>query len=278
MRIPQFIVGITIVSVGTSLPEFVSCLFGVLKDSPEIVLANVIGSNIANILLIVGIGAVMVKKIVIDRDLIDLDAPLLLLATAGLVVMILWDKTVNFWEGIIALSFYLIYLWYFLKQRTDHERSKKTESPKKLPKLVLGVVISGLFIFLGGNYLIESVLKISELLNIGTSIMALSVVAIGTSMPELIVSVQALRKGNAEMALGNIFGSNLFNGSLIVGIMALIEPLPASDMVVTVAVPFLIIATLIYVISTISKKIHSYEGLMYLLIYVLFMAKLLNLF
>jgi len=280
LGLPHFIIGVTIVSIGTSLPELASSISAVSKGITDIVAGNVVGSNIANILLVIGLAAVLSKKgrLEVTRNLINLDLPLL--AGGGVIMMLflLWDGHVTFWEGIIALLGYAIYLHYTIVYR---EKKKKEEIKKKEKlnlKIILGLILGATFIYYGANYTIESVIKISEILNIGTAVIALSAVAIGTSLPEIFVSVSAARRGNDAVALGNIFGSNIFNGFVVLGIPALIKTLDVPEAVIGIAVPFFIAATLLYVISGITRKIYKWEGAMYLLIYILFVSKLFNLF
>jgi len=176
------------------------------------------------------------------------------------------------------LTYLAVYLHYTLKYKEKEEKKEKVKKEKLDIKIILGLVLGAIFIYYGANYAIESVVKISEILNIGTAVIALSAVAIGTSLPEIFVSVSAARKGKDEIALGNIFGSNLFNGFVVLGIPALIKTLDVTSAVLSIAIPFFIAATLLYVISGITRKIYKWEGAMYLLIYILFIVKLFNLF
>ena len=155
---------------------------------------------------------------------------------------------------------------------------EKITSRKFNLNLFLTLIFSAFFLYIGAEFTIRSVISLSEILGIGTSVIALSAIAIGTSLPELAVSIQAARKNNGDMALGNVFGSNLFNGSLIIGIAGMIKPLPVSSEVYYTAIPFLFAATLLYFFSGLSRKIHNYEGAMFVGIYILFIAKLFNLF
>ena len=280
LGLSQFIIGVTIVSVGTSLPELASSISAVFKGVTDMVAGNVVGSNIANILLVVGLATIFSKKgrLQVTRNLINLDLPLLAGSGIILMLMFLWDGQITFGEGIIALLGYAIYLHYALKHKEGKQGKEKNKKEKIDIKIILGLVFGAIFIYYGANYAIESVIKISEILNIGTAVIALSAVAIGTSLPEIFVSVSAARKGQDEIALGNIFGSNLFNGFVVLGIPALIKTLDVTPVVISIAIPFFIAATLLYVISGITRKIYKWEGAMYLLIYVLFIAKLFNLF
>lgn len=296
-KISPFVIGVTIVALGTSFPELITSMFAVLRGASEIVVANALGSNITNILLIVGLSAVVARKLIVKRSLIDLDAPLLAASTA-IFLFIMWDGVINFGEGILLVLAFLIYLLYTIFQRGEEGRAVPEEMVEVLPsrverrkaekkataqvklnfKTFLFLIVGGALLAVGANYVIESVLKISELLKISASLIAITAVAIGTSLPELVVSVRAAAKKKYELALGNVFGSNVFNVLLVVGVPALFRPLTVDSLTFKIGLPFLIIATLLFIISGISRKIHIWEGLMYLLIYVLFIAKLCGLF
>jgi len=299
-KISPFIIGVTIVAIGTSFPELASSLAAVFKEATEIVVANALGSNIANILLIVGISAVAAGRLVVKRSLIDLDAPLLGAATFFF-IFVMWDKKIVLGEGILLISAFLIYLLYTIFQKRNEEetpeivevlpsrierREKEVEkiarlkeTPSKLNLKVFTFLILGMIgLAIGANYTIESVIKISELFKISTSLIAITAVAIGTSLPELVVSIQAALKKKYEIALGNVFGSNVFNVLIIVGIPALIKPLTVDELTFGIGLPFLVAATLLFIFSGISRRIHIWEGAMYLLLYILFIVKLCNLF
>lgn len=303
LKISPFIIGITIVSIGTSFPELASSIAAVLKGASEIVAANVIGSNIANILLIVGLSAVAARTLIVKRSLIDLDAPLLA-ATTVLFIFISWDRKIVFGEGILLLLGFAIYLLYTIFQRreeiitpelievlpggmeikvlpsrVERRRKETKEKTQKLNfKIFLFLILGIVGLIVGANYTIESVLKISEFLKISVALIAITAVAVGTSLPELVVSVRAAMKRKYEIALGNIFGSNVFNALIVAGIPALIKPLAIDDLTFSIGLPFLVIATLLFIISGISRRIHIWEGAMYLLIYILFIIKLCGLF
>lgn len=276
LGISPFIVGITIVSIGTSFPELISSIVATVQNVTEIVIANVIGSNLFNILMIIGFAAIFAKRLIITRDLINLDLPLLASFTALFIVACIWDRKFTFVEGIISLLAFLTYLHYSVKSKTVVEEEKVRKKGKITIKLIFAVVCSAFFVFLGAKYMVESVVKLSEITGIGTSVISLTAVAAGTSFPELFVSVVAAIKRKFELALGNILGSNIFNISLVTGISALIRPLYVSNSILTLGIPFLIIATLLMIFSGISKKIHNWEGAIMLLIYLIFLGKLFN--
>jgi cation:H+ antiporter len=301
LKISPFIIGVTIVAIGTSFPELASSIAATLKGATEVVTANTVGSNLANILLIVGLSAVAARTLIVRRSLIDLDAPLLGVATF-LFVFVMWDKEIVLGEGILLIFGFLIYLLYTIFHRKEEEKEglesgevlpsrverreieakiekiPEKASPKIGFKVFLFLILGMVGLAIGANYTIEAMLKISDILKIATSLVAITALAIGTSLPELVVSVRAASKKKYEIALGNIFGSNVFNILLVAGIPALIRPLVVDELTFRIGLPFLVIATLLFVISGISRKIHIWEGAMYLLFYILFIVKLCGLF
>lgn len=274
-----FIVGVTVVGAGTSFPELVSSLFATFRGVTDVAVANAVGSNIANILLVIGVAAVIGRRLAVSKNLIDLDIPLLASATV-LFLITAWDRQINLPEAIILVVAAVIYFLYTVIHRDDvdeekpRSRGKKTKIAfKDYVILVLGIV--GLA--LGAHFLIESVVQLSEILNIGTGVLTLVAVGFGTSVPELIVSVKAAWNKKPEVALGNIFGSNVFNILAVVGISGLFRTLDVSEITYMVGLPFLIGATFLFLLSGISRRIHVWEGAFYIAIYVFFIGKLFNL-
>jgi cation:H+ antiporter len=271
-----FIVGVTVVAAGTSFPELISSLVAVFKGVPEFVVANAVGSNIANTLLIVGICAIVAKRLTVTKDLIDLDLPLLSLATA-LFFVLAFDGKIEFFESVFLLIAYLIYLGFSLIYKDDLEQEQPPKS--KINYRDILILIGGVIgLAIGSKYLIDSVIELSSILNIAPAVIAISAVALGTSAPELIVSIKAAFRRQSEMALGNIFGSNVFNLLAVVGIPGLFSTLIIDEKTFSLGITVLIISTILFVISGISRRIHMQEGAMMLLIYAVFIAKLFNLF
>jgi len=293
-----FIVGVTIVGVGTSFPELISSFVAVFKGVPDVVAANAIGSNIANILLIIGVSAVIGKRLIVTKSLIDLDLPLLAISTV-LLLGVVWDKQITFGESLLMLVTYGIYLLYtvlhkdtedtgeiaeFLpsrQERRKHIAAHKKEEftrPKLVAKDFILLVVGILGLVFGAKYLIDALVNLSAMLNIATGVIAITAVAVGTSLPELLVSAKAALQKKSEIALGNIFGSNVFNALVVIGLPGLFRVLPVDNQIFIIGVPTMALATLLFVISGISRRIHMWEGAFYLLLYVLFIAKLFNWF
>jgi len=267
----SFIVGVVIVGLGTSLPELFSGLMALFRGVNEIVAANAIGSNIANILLVVGVAAIISKKLTVTKDLIDLDLPLLTISTV-IFVIAAWDRQISLRESILLLVVYLIYLGYTFMSREDDDGKTKRPKLKTVDFVWLIAGIIGLVV--GAKYLIDSVIKISEMLSLAPGVVSLVAVAFGTSLPELLVSVKAALNNKPEVAIGNIFGSNIFNILVVIGIPGLFSRLQLDEKTFAIGLPVMAVTTLIFVISGISKRIHMWEGAMYLVVYLFFIGKL----
>lgn len=286
LKLPAFIIGVTIVAIGTSLPELASSIASVMKGSSEIVIGNVVGSNIANIFLVLGIAAIVAKKLKIKYELIHVDLPLLI-CSAGLLAITVWDGVFSIPEAVICLIAIAIYIIYTIRSESggkDKEIRKEMKPElKKLRKrdklkatVWIMLILSAFFIYVGAEFTVSSVIELSKLLNIGTEIIAASAVALGTSLPELVVSVTAARKGNAEIAVGNVLGSNIFNSLAVMGIPAFFGVLIIPKSILAFSLPVMLFATFLYFFTTQDKQITRWEGYMLVLFYVLYMGKLLG--
>jgi len=276
LGLSSFIVGVLIVGMGTSLPELIAALAGVIQGIPEIVVAIAVGSNVTNIFLIVGISTLAGRLLTVAKDLIDLDLPLLFSGTALFFVTVS-DGVIVFSEAVILIIGYVIYVLYTLyhKEGEDiHDGVWPNIRPKIKTQDIVRFLVGIIGLIVGARYLVNSVVMISDLLQIGTSVITLTAVALGTSLPELIVSARAAYKGHSEVALGNIFGSNMFNILVVTGVPGLFTILPVDTATVRIGIPFLILATVLFVISGISKRIYMWEGAFYILLYILFLSKL----
>ena len=278
LGISPFLVGVTIVSVGTSLPELISSVVAVFQDSSEIVFGNVIGSNIANIFLIIGVASLISSPLRIQYELINVDLPLFV-GSAFLLGLTVLDGQFSINEAIICVFGYVVYVLYTISSGKEEQGSgEDKDSNKSLPLKQLGiVVVSSLFVFLGATYTIESVTKISEMLNIGKELIALSAVALGTSLPELIVTISAARKGNPEIAVGNVLGSNIFNSLMVMGIPRFIGELVIPEDVVSSGLLVLLVGTILFFFVTQDKQVTRWEGLIFFLFYAWFIGNIFGL-
>ncbi|MEX0933959.1 MAG: calcium/sodium antiporter [Candidatus Paceibacterota bacterium] len=284
-----FIVGVVIVGLGTSFPEFAASVAAVYQGVTEIVVANAVGSNIANILLVVGLAAIIGKKLEVNKNLIDLDLPLLIIATIFFVGVV-YDGEIVFIESVFLSILFIIYFLYTIFYKdTEHKEFEEgrveiiaEENPKALVGKKVGakeygfLLIGVIGLVVGAHFLVDSVISLAEIFNIGVGVITLAAVALGTSLPELTVSIKAAVDKKPEVALGNIFGSNAFNLLLVVGVPGLFSTLIVDNETLTLGLPVMIAATFIFLISGISRRIHIYEGAMYLAIYIFFLGTLLG--
>ena len=291
-----FIVGVLLVGIGTSFPELISSIVAVLQGVTEIVAANAIGSNIANILLVIGLASIVSGRLVVSKNLIDLDLPLVALSTALLFILVS-DGVVTRPESIFLVFGYVVYFMYILseeKPKADSTTDDIVEviddayddvtgptigktilaAPTHIFKEIGMLIFGAAALALGAKYLIDSVIALSEIFAISPGVISLAAVAFGTSLPEILVSVKAAFAGKSEVAVGNIFGSNVFNILAVIGIPGLFTAISVDEQTLTLGLPVLIIATSLFVISGISKQIHNWEGWMYITIYCVFILKL----
>jgi len=277
LGIPPFIIGVSIVAIGTSLPELISSIVAVLRGSSEIVVGNVIGSNVANVFLIMGIATIAVGRLTTAYELARVDLPLLV-GSALLLAVTIWDGEFVLPEALLCIAGGIIYLGYTSSARNGVERDTPRATGKPDAKLAIGLLAGAALIYLGARYTVESAVKVSRLLGIGTELVAVSAIAFGTSLPELTVTVSAARKGKAGIALGNILGSNIYNVFAVMGVPALFGKLIIPDNMLTFGLPMMLIATLLCFVMTQVKVVTKWEGWLLILFYLFFIGKLFCLF
>ena len=281
--IPSFIIGVTIVSLGTSLPELMSSIVGVLEGAPEIVIGDVVGSNITNIFLVLGIAALIGNKIKISYELIHVDLPLLV-GSSFYILFISMDGVITFLEGIIGLVILGVYLIYTSKSSEKEKieeniiekiKEESKNKPKKTNLLlnILILIFCSVLIYAGAKLTVSSVVELSSMLGIGKDIIALTIIALGTSLPELVVSSVAAFKGKSDIAVGNVLGSNIFNAAGVVGFSAIFGRLPITETIQEFHIPMMVGATLLYFFITQDREITKWEGALLIVFYALFIGK-----
>ncbi len=281
-----FTIGVIIVGFGTSLPELTSSVIGVLAGVPSIVAANAIGSNIANILLIGGALAFFGKDLRIDRNLLDAELPFFVISTA-LFAEVAYDGTVSFMEALLLVSTFAVYMLYLFKEdyasgaaveaverEVRHERFRFFH-PSNLSTIT--VMTLGLVGLLGGaDYVVQAVIHLATLLAIPAGLISITAIAFGTSLPELVVSIKALRTNKLPVAIGNLFGSNAFNILVAVGVPGLITRLPLDAPTFKVGLPVLLVSSFIFLIIGLARRIYRWEGIMFFLLYTFFIMELIQ--
>ncbi len=271
MGIPSFIIGVTIVAFGTSLPELATSIASVFSGSSEIVIGNAVGSNITNILLVLGAAAVYGKGIKIDYDVMNTDIPMLF-GSAFLLYFALQDFTLSTMECLIFLGALAVFLLNSFRGNKDEKIVKTKTSPKDWLILLIGSVA----IYFSATYTIYAMEGAATLMEIPVHIISITIVALGTSLPEVIVSITAAKKGNHGMAVGNVLGSNIFNTYAVMAIPGLMGNLTIPEDTMSFSIPFMIVVTILFGIICLSKRISKWEGYMLLIFYVFFIGTLLE--
>ena len=270
LKMNSFVVGVTIVALGTSMPELAAAIVSVFDGSPQIVSGVVVGSNIANIMLITGVCVFLSGSAKLSWNPMRIDIPFLLAS-----VFFLWftlrDGLFTYVEGLVGVVFYIVYSWGLVGSKKSSE-SGALVFGKVDSKYIIGLVVSCFFVWFSAKYVIMSICEISLITGIGKDVVALGAVALGTSLPELCVSVAAAFKSKFDLAIGNVIGSNIFNSFIVMGLPSFFATLPVTDMVISVSVPIMMIASVFFCFVLYNRKVSSYEGIVMVLFYVFFMG------
>lgn len=224
LRIPQLVIGLTIVAMGTSAPEAAVSISAALKGNTGICIGNVLGSNIMNILLILGITSTIVTLQVAEST-VKYEKPFMILISVVLLVVGYIGNEVSFLDGVLLWGLFLVYLAYLLMMTKKKQGEEEVEEVKgKLWQLVCVLIVGLVMIIIGSDLTVDSATAIAKVLGVSERVIGLTIVAFGTSLPELVTSVTAARKGSADIAIGNIVGSNIFNILFVIGTTSLITP------------------------------------------------------
>lgn len=268
--ISEFLIGLTIVALGTSLPELASSLTAVYYGTPAIAVSNIIGSNIANIGMVLGITALLYSRC-IRCDVIKKDIYFLMFSVVATIIAFA-DYMLTFTEGIIFIGLYTIYIAQSIRSHKK-QKTKSTETAKNSDILLLLIGLAALTV--GANYLISSGIGILTALGMSKSAFGFIFIAIGTSLPELTASLIAMKKKHHGLAVGNIIGSNLFNTFVVFGAMATMATIPVIRSFYLTAMPILIILTLLLYMVTVRKKLTQYDGVIFLVLYIVSIARVI---
>lgn len=261
MSVPEIIIGLTIVAAGTSAPELFVSLVSALKGTPDLAVGNVVGSNIMNAMLIVGCAA-MVAPMTISRSTVKKDIPFSVGASVLLMLLAL-NSFLGRLDGIILLAGFAIFMAYTLMQAKKGQAESVVEVKQQNPWLSALWVLAGLvMLVVGSNLFVDSASSVALSLGISEGVVGLTVVAGGTSLPELATSVVAARKGQSAIAIGNVIGSNVFNILLILGLTATISPLAIEGITTVDMAVMLISVSLVWLFSFTKFTVERWEGAM----------------
>lgn len=276
-KISKMLIGLTIVAFGTSAPEFAVSIKSLLSGSGDIVLGNVVGSNIFNILLILGVSAV-IHPLTVKNNTVKKELPITLLISSLLVVLLsdsLFDKNMtNMFtrgDGVALLLFFLVFIYYLISMARNKTEEEVEENLMRLPKALALTVVGIVSIVLGSNFVVDSASYIAGALGVSERMIGLTIIAMGTSLPELVTSVIATKKGEYDIAIGNVVGSNIFNIGIVIGLpVALFGTIPNVTYNIVDLVMMLASAALLFVFSYNDYKIKKNEGIIFLILFVLY--------
>ena len=265
-HIPQLIIGLTIVAMGTSAPEAAVSISAAIKGNADITIGNIVGSNILNILIILGLSSV-ITALAVAKSTVKFEIPIMIAITGLLLVQGL-DGTISLIDGIILVAAFIGYLTYLFVMAKRDPNMADAPAPQNKPlwQALLFTVIGLVLIVWGSNVAVDAASAIARLLGLSERFIGLTIVALGTSLPELFTSVAAARKGNADIAIGNIVGSNIFNILFVVGLSSLIIPVPfAAGFIIDSGVA--IAAAVLLLLCCLGKKLVRWHGVVMLLGY-----------
>ena len=282
LSIPKIIIGMTIVSFATSAPELIVSLNATMMGYSDFALGNVLGSNIANLGLVLGI-VIIIYPITIKRRFYYTDFPLLIFSTAVFYLFIASNSEISRTEGIIMLVFIfliLFYLFYYQKPNTSNLDKDLSLGKEKVSTSFFLLVISAAVLWLGAETLIKSSISVANKFNVSERIISITMVAIGTSIPELAASVAASLKKHNDLAIGNLIGSNIFNLLVVIGITSVVNPITgidfdiiSKDMIWVVVFSFILLP-LVYFYK--RNKLNRMKGIILLAMYVAFIIPLVT--
>lgn len=281
LKVPQIVIGLTVVAFGTTLPELFINIAGSLAQNNDIVLGNIVGSNIFNILMILGTAS-LIYPITANRNTVWREIPFVILVS--IILFILSNdqlfgeekSVISRGDGIILLIFlgyFLYYLFKLTKTSNDDEEPEIRELAGI--KIVLFIIAGIAGLIIGGNLVVDSAVKIARYFNLSDKIIALTIISVGTGLPEFVTSIVAAFKKNSNIALGNIVGSNIFNILLVIGTSSIIYPIKYSPEMYTFDYLILIISSLILFITMFvlkKAKISKIEGLVMVLMYFIYIG------
>ena len=272
--IPQLVVGLTIVAMGTSAPEAAVSITGAMSGAADIAVGNVVGSNILNVLIILGVTG-FITTVAVQKSTLMIEMPFMMGITVLLIVLGMSGNEISFVEGIIfwvCFIAYLAYLYVLAKKGTEEE----TTEDRPVWKLLLFIIAGGIVVVWGANISVDAATAIATAIGISEKFIGLTIVALGTSLPELVASVTAARKGNADIAIGNIVGSNIFNILFVLGTSALIIPIPYQPSFLIDGIIAVAAGVLLWIATIRKRELNRTWGIVMLLCYVAYFVYLLS--
>lgn len=260
LGISQIVIGLTIVAIGTSMPEFFVSIVSAIKGTPDLAVGNIVGSNIFNVLLIVGVAAT-VAPIAIQRATVRRDIPIAIVASIMLTFMML-DDNISQIDALILFAAFIAFIWITLRNSKNDANEKDASTEKVIPtwKSVLFIIFGLVGLVLGSNIFVDNASSLAHGWGISDAVIGLTIVAGGTSLPELATSAVAARKGDSGIAIGNVLGSNVFNILMILGLTGIISPMHIQNITYIDMAVMVISMALFWLFSFTKLRVERWEG------------------
>lgn len=272
LKIPTIIVGLTIVAFGTSAPEAAVSITSSLTGSNAMAVSNVIGSNLFNMLMVIGVAALL-GDLLMERSVLEKDLPFLVGITLLLAAFIVIGWNISVVEGIILLAILAAYVFYLIRSAGKSGATNYVEKPKlTTPKSILFIIVGLAGIILGGDMVVNSASSIAMALGMSETLVGLTIVAIGTSLPELVTSITALRKGENQLVIGNVVGSNIFNILFVLGASSAISQIPLDSSMLIDVLLMVGVTILCFIFGKTQEKYDKKEGIILVALFIAYMA------
>lgn len=275
LKVPSVVIGLTIVAMGTSAPEAAVSITAGIAGSNEIAISNVVGSNIFNMLVVVGVCAAM-KPFVLDKTILKRDFPVNIGANVILLGMMLVGSVLSRFNGVVMIILMALYITWLVVSAIKNREESAEEIKTLSPILSIVYIIGGLAaVVFGGDLVVDNATVIAQAMGWSETFIGLTIIAIGTSLPELVTSIVASKKGENGLALGNVVGSNIFNLMFILGLSSSISPIAVDSRAITNTIFLLVMTVLMYILCVSRKKLGRVEGFVMVSLYVAYTVYLL---
>ncbi len=277
LKVSELVIGLTVVALGTSLPEFMVSFLSVLQGSSDMSVGNIIGSNVFNILVITG-GSALMKPLVVERSMLVRDFPICAAASALLCGFAFTNGLIARWEGLLLVVFFSVYLYMAYRiAMKDRKEAQDVVLEEKTPmlKLLLLIVLGMAALVIGGHVLVNNAAAVAREWGVAESVIGMTILAAGTSLPEFATSVVAAHKGSLGLAFGNVIGSNVFNIAFVIGCCSSIVPMKVTEIVPFDWIMFVGSCLLVWLVCWTSRKLSRWEGALLVLCYLSYLIWLI---
>lgn len=277
LNVSELVIGLTVVALGTSLPEFMVSFLSVLRGSSDMSVGNIIGSNVFNILVIIGASALM-RTMKVEKSLLKRDLPICLAASVLLLLFAVTSGTIARWEGLLLVAFFCGYLFMAYRMAVKDRKAAQSyvAETKSLWYLILLIFVGMAALVLGGRVLVDNAVKVAYECHVSESVIGATILAGGTSLPELATSVMAARKGSLGLAFGNVVGSNVFNIAFVIGTCSSIVPMPVTEISQVDWLMLVGSCILFWLVAYTRRELCRWEGVLLISCYLAYLVFLLT--